>query len=58
MSDGRGSSKAEPGQGQELKRTHDVSFNATKGDQAGDTNNSDKEDMDSSPEGIVEKVST
>ena len=58
MSDNRDSSKAEPGQGQELKRTHDMSFDATKEDQAGDTDNSDKEDEDSSPEGTVEKAST
>ena len=57
MSDGRGLSKAEPGQDQELKRTHSVSFDATKESQACDTDNSDKEDEDSSPEGTVEKVS-
>ena len=57
MSDGRGSPKAEPGQGQELKRTHSKPFDATKESQACDTHNSDKEDEDSSPEGTVEKVS-
>ena len=58
MSDGRGSSKAEPGQGQELKRTHNVSFGATEEDQACNTDDSNKVDEDSSPEGTVEKVST
>ena len=57
MSDGRGSSKVEPCHGQELKRTLSVPFDATKESQACDTDNSDKEDEDSSLEGTVEKVS-
>ena len=55
--DDRSSSKAEPGQGQELKRTYNTSFCAAEEGPAGDTNDSGKEDEDSSPEGTVEKVS-
>ena len=49
LPDGRTLTRAEPGQGQELKRTYDKSF--------GDTNNSSKEAEDSSPEERVKKVS-
>ena len=48
----------DPSQGQELKRTHDGSFDVTGIDKAGYTNDSDKENRDGSLEGTVEKVST
>ena len=43
---------------QELKRTHDGSSDMTRIDQAGDTDDSDKENRDGSLERTVEKVST
>ena len=57
MSDDRSLFKAEPGQGQELKRTYNTSFGAAKEGHISGTNNSGKEEKDSSPEGTVEKVS-
>ena len=48
----------ETSQGQELKRTHDGSSDVARTDQAGDTDDSDKENRDGSLEKLVEKVST
>ena len=58
MSDDRGQPEMKPSQGQELKRTHDGSSDVTRVDQAGDTDDPDKENRDGSLEGTVEKVST
>ena len=58
MSDDRGPFKMDPSQGQERKRTHDGSSDVTRIDQAGDTDDPDKENRDGSLEGTVEKVST
>ena len=57
MSYNRRLSKAELGQGQELKRTYNTTFGAAEEGQVGDTNYSGKEYKDSSPKGTVEKVS-
>ena len=42
---------------QELKGTHNVSSKVTRLGQAGDNNDSDKENKDNSLEGLVEMVS-
>ena len=48
----------DPSQCLELKRTHDGSSDATRIDQAGNTDDSDKENKDGSLEGLIGKVST
>ena len=58
MSDDRSASKTVVDRGQNLKRTHDMSFGAAKEGHANDTDNPGRGGENSSPERVTEEVST